>query len=203
MALGVRPLSAATWPAYAALIEAHNGVFGGCWCMSFHAVTKKGRTFEERRDEKRALVAAGRAHAALVFEGEACVGWCQFGSPAELPEIKNRKTYTLTQQGPPPAWRITCFFVDRHHRKLGVAAMALGGALDEIGRRGGGTVEAYPEDTSGRMVSPTFLHAGTLAMFEAAGFTVDRQIGKNKWVVQRQVAPVEAGLGPYSFRRRG
>jgi len=37
------------------------------------------------------------------------------------------------------------------------------------------------------MVSPTFLHAGTLAMFEKAGFTPDRQIGKNKWVVRKTV----------------
>lgn len=183
----IRPLNAETWPAYAALIEAHNGVFGGCWCMSFHTVSRKGRTYEERRDEKQALVAAGRAHAALVFEGETCVGWCQFGSPAELPEIKNKKTYNATLTGAPPPWRITCFFVDRHHRKQGVAAIALKGALAEIARLGGGTVEAYPENTDGRMVSPTFLHAGTLQMFEAARFAVGRQIGKNKWVVSRLV----------------
>ena len=26
----------ATWPAFAALVEDNNGVFGGCWCMGFH-----------------------------------------------------------------------------------------------------------------------------------------------------------------------
>lgn len=186
-AFAVRQLTSATWPAYAALIEAHNGVFGGCWCLSFHANTRKGRTYDERRAEKQALVAQGRAHAALVFDGDACVGWCQFGAPAELPEIKNKKNYAATQLGEPPPWRITCFFVDRHRRKQGVAAAALKGALAEIARLGGGVVEAYPENTSGRMVSPTFLHAGTLAMFEAAGFATDRQIGKNKWVVRRRV----------------
>ena len=110
------------------------------------------------------------------------LGWCQFGSPQELPRIKNRKEYeaglvTL------PDWRLTCFFVDRHHRRQGVAAAALMGALSEISRLGGGIVEAYPEDTHGTRISPTFLHAGSLAMFEAAGFGRQRMIGKNKWVV--------------------
>jgi hypothetical protein len=33
----VRPLSAKTWPDFAALVEANNGVWGGCWCMGFHS----------------------------------------------------------------------------------------------------------------------------------------------------------------------
>jgi hypothetical protein len=31
----VRPLDESTWPAFAALVEHNNGIFGGCWCMSF------------------------------------------------------------------------------------------------------------------------------------------------------------------------
>lgn len=192
MPYDIRPLAADTWPQFEALVEAHNGVFGGCWCMGFHDRSAFRRPYDQRRTEKRALVEKGRAHAALVFDGEACVGWCQFGSPAELPAIKNRKNYEATRTADPAPWRLTCFFVDRHHRKQGVAAAALRGALREIARLGGGRVEAYPEDTHGRMVSPTFLHAGTRAMFEAAGFKVDRQIGKNKWVVVKSVRRIPA-----------
>jgi hypothetical protein len=32
----VRPLDESTWPAFAALVERNNGIFGGCWCMGFH-----------------------------------------------------------------------------------------------------------------------------------------------------------------------
>ena len=179
----VQALRKTTWPAFAALVEAHDGVFGGCWCLGFHAEGKPGQmSVVARCAAKQARVIDGTAHAALVFESEACVGWCQFGSPQELPRIKNRKEYeaglvTL------PDWRLTCFFVDRHHRRQGVAAAALMGALSEISRLGGGIVEAYPEDTHGTRISPTFLHAGSLAMFEAAGFGRQRMIGKNKWVV--------------------
>jgi hypothetical protein len=33
----VRPLDELTWPDFARLVERHNGVWGGCWCMGFHA----------------------------------------------------------------------------------------------------------------------------------------------------------------------
>ena len=182
-----KALDGATWPDFAALVERHDGVWGGCWCMGFHA---KGEGWSKsaalNRAEKEALVRGGRAHAALVYDGAVCVGWCQFGSPQELPRLKNRKEYEAGKTDL-PASRITCFFVDRACRGRGVAAAGLRGALDEIARLGGGVVEGYPDDVSGRKVSGSFLHNGTLAMFEAAGFEKVRQIGKHKWVVRAEL----------------
>ena len=69
----------------------------------------------------------------------------------------------------------------------GVAAAALGGALQQIARSGGGTVESYPEDIEGRKVSAAFLHNGSLSMFERCGFVRNRRIGKHRWVVSKVV----------------
>jgi GNAT superfamily N-acetyltransferase len=182
-----RPLSEATWPDFAALVERHNGVWGGCWCMGFHEEgVGRHKTPAQNRSEKEGRVRESRAHAALAYDGGTCVGWCQFGSPDELPRIKHRRAY-LADLDALPDWRITCFFVDREHRRQGVAATALAGALDEIARLGGGTVESYPEDTSGRSPSSSFLHNGTVAMFERQGFTRSRRLGKHHWVVTRVV----------------
>src|SRR5689334_20758447 len=124
MALVVRPLDVETWPAFAALVGANNGVWGGCWCVGFH-VRLKQRTAEQNRVDKEQLVREGRTHNALVFDGEQCLGWCQFGSPDELPEIKSRRRYDagLTTL---PDWRITCFFTGKGFRRRGVADAALG-----------------------------------------------------------------------------
>jgi GNAT superfamily N-acetyltransferase len=112
--------------------------------MGFHAEgVGRTKTARQNRAEKEARVRDGRAHAALVFDGARCVGWCQFGSPDELPRIKRRRAY-LDGLTALPDWRITCFFVDSEYRRSGVAAAALEGALDEIARLGGGTVESYP-----------------------------------------------------------
>jgi len=181
-----KALDETTWPDFADLAERHNGVWGGCWCMGFHP--EGAVRSHERRSWKETRVREGRAHAALVYDGDTCVGWCQFGPPDELPRIKNKKLY-LAGVEELPDWRITCFFVDKGHRGRGVAAAGLAGALVEIARLGGGTVESYPEDAGDRKVSASFLHNATLAMFEQQGFERSRKIGKNRWVVATTVAP--------------
>ena len=141
---------------------------------------------EQRRALKETRVREGRAHAALVFDDACCVGWCQFGAPEELPRIKHQKTYRSGLRELPD-WRITCFFVARSHRHRGVADTALAAAIEQIARLGGGAVESYPEDTTDRKVSGSFLHNGTVTMFERHGFVRSRQIGKHHWVVSRTI----------------
>ena len=183
-----RPLDESTWPDFARLVERNNGVWGGCWCMGFHEEgVGRGKTVEQNRAEKELRVREGRAHAALVYDGADCVGWCQFGPTDELPRIKRKRAY-MDGLDALPDWRITCFFVDKKGRRRGVAATALAGALEEIARLGGGTVESYPEDIAGRSVSSSFLHNGTVAMFESHGFERTRRLGKHHWVVSRLVS---------------
>ncbi|MEJ3656632.1 GNAT family N-acetyltransferase [Actinomycetes bacterium KLBMP 9759] len=188
MVYAVRPLDGGTWGAFARLVEEHNGVWGGCWCMGFHVQRGTGRTAAQNRAEKERRVHDGRAHAALVFDGDRCVGWCQFGSPDELPQVKSRRRYEkeLTAL---PDWRIACFFTGKGLRGRGVAAAALGGALADIARWGGGIVEGYPEETDDRQVAGSFLHTGPMAAFEKHGFVRTRPISPHRWVVTRVVGP--------------
>jgi GNAT superfamily N-acetyltransferase len=183
----VRPLDESTWDAFAALVEANNGVFGGCWCMGFHPEEDShAETPEPKRLRKLDRVRAGTTHAALVFNGEDCVGWCQFGAPDEVPRIKNRREYDK-ELGDLPDWRIACNFVGKGHRRQGVATAGLAGALELIAALGGGRVEGYPEPAEA--VPAGFLFHGALSTFEKAGFTKDRKIGKHRWVVIKDVEP--------------
>jgi hypothetical protein len=185
----IKPLDAGTWDAFADLADGHNGVWGGCWCTWFHpACAEKGVSAAGNRAYKERLVREGSAHAALVFDGDVAVGWCQYGSPEELPSIYHRKEYDagLVRK---PDYRITCFFIDGRYRRHGVAAVALDGALELIGRAGGGLVEAYPQDTQGKRTSASFLYNGTRSLFEAAGFDYERPKGKNHCVMRRTVFP--------------
>lgn len=191
-----RPLDATTWPDFARLIEANNGVWGGCWCMWYHGLASGGDDPPSRREAKERLVREGRAHASLVYDGTDCVGWCQFGSPQELPRIHNSRAYQATSPSLPD-WRITCFFSGKGYRGKGVAHAALQGAVRQIGTLGGGRVEGYPEDLAGRKASPAFLFNGTLSTFESVCFQRVRLIGKHKWVVTRTIPPEnEAPIAP-------
>ncbi len=182
-----KTLNESTWPDFARLVEANNGVWGGCWCMWYHGKDAGADDSPaQKRKAKECLVREGRAHASLVFKGEDCVGWCQFGSPEELPRIHNQRAY-LAIDPKLPDWRITCFFSGKGHRGNGVASVALEGAIEQIRKLGGGRVEAFPENIVGRKASPAFLFNGTLSIFERHGFERSRQIGKHKWVVTRTV----------------
>ena len=186
--LTIRPLTSETWDAFADLAERHNGVWGGCWCTYFHTL-HPDKTFvaEENRTLKQRLVTEGRAHAALVLDGDVAVAWCEYGPPQELPNIYHRKEYDRTTEQQPD-YRLTCFFVDRNYRRQGMSAVALAGALDLIAQAGGGVVEAYPQDTAGTSVSASFLYSGTRSLFEQAGFTYLRPKGKNHCVMVTTVA---------------
>jgi GNAT superfamily N-acetyltransferase len=145
-----------------------------------------GRPWKER------LVREGNAHAALVFDGDAAVAWCQYGSPEELPRIHHRKEWEAGLTGEPPAYRITCIFVDRDYRRKGVASVAVRGALDLIAKAGGGVVEGYPHDLQGKKVSSSFLYCATRTLFEDVGFSYERPKGKGNCVMRTTVSPVEA-----------
>ncbi len=168
-------------------MERNNGIFGGCWCIGFHAEgADRKSTPTLNRERKLDRVRAGTAHAALVFEGDDCVGWCQFGAPDEVPRIKNRAAYEKGRTTSPD-WRIACCYVGKGHRRQGVATAALAGAVDLIAGLGGGAVEGYPEDAGS--VPAGFLFMGALSTYEKLGFIRDRKIGKHRWVVSRVVEP--------------
>ena len=181
----IRELGRGTWPGFVRIMEKHNGVWGGCWCVAFHLQPGESyRSVTSRRAYKERLVRANRSHAALVYDGEDIVGWCQFGPPAELP---GRMAGFRKLGEAAPDWRITCFFVDRDRRRKGIAEAALAGALRIIAAKGGGTVDGYPIATRGKPYSSSFLSSGTESMFAEVGFGPLGSLGTSKRVMRKVV----------------
>jgi GNAT superfamily N-acetyltransferase len=180
----VRELDPSTWPDQERVLEKHNGVWNGCWCVSFHLKRNEEKQWHGKHRALKNLVRENRSHAALVYDGQDVVGWCQFGPPLELPaRMSGYDKLDLAR----PDWRITCFFVDRDHRKEGVAKAALEGALRFIASKGGGTVDGYPINTKGKPYSSSFLWGGTESMFKELGFHPLGALGTSKLVMRRVV----------------
>ena len=184
----IQPLDGSTWDAFAELVERNNGVYGGCWCIGYHPECgQKGISYRAAKEDR---VRTGGAHAALVLDEDGIAqGWCQYGSPEELSNIKHLREY-LKDAPPTPHWRITCIFVDKRHRGQGIARAALEGALDQIAHLGGGLVEAISEVTTDREAQGRFLFSATVELFEEHGFSRGRQVGKHAWIVSTWIEPV-------------
>src|SRR5881628_3872598 len=146
--LTTKELSAKTWPDLERLFQKPGiGDAWWCWCTFHHTASfsrdNTPRTRAERavrnRQEKKELVGRGNSHGILVYADGDPVGWCQYGSREELPRIDSNPSYRgLAPKGDVKRlWRITCFVVDRKHRRQGVASVALKGALEAIRKKGG------------------------------------------------------------------
>jgi GNAT superfamily N-acetyltransferase len=140
------------------------------------------------REAKLAHVNNGTIHQMLVYRDGRCVGWCQYGPPAEVATIKNPKTYEkgLAEL---PDWRIGCLFTGSGSRRKGVARAAVAAVLAAIADAGGGLVEAYPEQVAGREPQRgAYLHTGPEILFEEFGFIRDRRIAKWRWIMRLRIS---------------
>ena len=184
----VEALTPSTWEAFAGLAERHNGVFGGCWCVWFHCHPEPPERRElGNRAFKEMLVRTGRAHAALVLDGDEAIAWAEYGTVEELPNIHHRKEWEKTVVTLPD-YRITCIFVDRRYRRRGLAEVAVRGALQLVAADGGGRVESYPHDLPpDKKMSSSFLYNATRTMYERLGFTYERSKGKGNCVMSLTV----------------
>ena len=185
----ITALSTETWPAFEDLVARHNGIFSGCWCVYFHPdCAERGQGYEGNRVLKKRLVEEGVAHAALVMDGAEAIGWAEYGTPDELPNIHHRKQYDKEKVADPD-WRITCIFVDRRHRREGITELAIRGALAQIAEAGGGVVEGYPHDLTEvtKKMSSSFLYNSTRRVYERLGFTYVRPKGLKNCVMSIEV----------------
>ena len=146
-------------------------------------------TREGNREAKCAHTERGSVHQVLVYDDSACLGWCQYGSPAELPNIKNPASY---QRGaialPDSAHRVHLHWEQTPWRGRSPAP-----PWPVRWRRsallGGGVVEAYPEQTVDRPPQRrwSYLHTGPEELFAELGFVRDRRIAKWRWVMRTTV----------------
>lgn len=183
-----KELSAKTWPDFEKLFAKYDGVQAGCWCMFYHRTRPlSGLSFEEREKrnhlDKEKLVKRRKSHGIVVYSDGKPVASCQYGHKEELPRIDQGRNYPKLNLDAKNLWRITCFFVDKEHRRKGVAKIALKGVLTSIKKKGGGVVEAYPATHS----TAVAIWFGSVTMFEKEGFRKVARLGRSNIVMRRKI----------------
>ena len=135
---------------------------------------------EGNREAKRRHVMRGTVRQVLVYDGERCVGWCQFGSPPELP--RSTAPGRLRPKG-----RRSAGLADRLHlhqregpRQGRRRRCGRGSARGDQKRAGGGIVEAYPEQTGAAAAAAWRLSAHRTGGSSCMRDTASRGYGRSR-----------------------
>jgi GNAT superfamily N-acetyltransferase len=168
----IRPLTAATWDALAALFS-EGGDPRWCWCAWFRrrGLDWSNSTPESNRDLLRRLVDEGPRPPGLVAlrDGRG-IGWVSVGPREEYERLAQSRV--LARVDDQPVWSIVCFVVSRRERGRGLATALLEAAIEHARSQGARLLEAYPVHTGGQRIASSSAYHGTLRMFERAGFRV-------------------------------
>lgn len=163
------PLTPDRWPDLEALFGPR-GACGGCWCMWWRIPRAQ---FEEQKGEgnrrmMQALVEGGKIPGILAYLDGRPVGWCALAPREEYPTLARSRI--LRPVDDRPVWSVTCFFVAREARGMGLTVRLLEAAVAYARSQGAGVVEGYPVDTGGARRPAPFVYTGLASAFRQAGF---------------------------------
>ena len=105
----------------------------------------------------------------ITYEDGLPVGWLSIAPRTAIPKLMRSRVIKPVDDV--KVWSIICIVVRGGHRRRGVTAAMIDGAVEYAASQGAAAVEVYPADPDGRM-DLTMAFVGTRSMFEPAGFDV-------------------------------
>ena len=186
MSVEVLPASPERWEDLAGLFG-ERGALAGCWCMWWRlpAAEFDRCAGEGNRRTLRALVEEGRSPGLLAYSGSRAVGWCSVAPRSEFGRVE--RSPKIGPVDDRPAWSIVCFFVDRGHRRRGVAEALLAAAVEHAAAHGAELVEGYPVEAERAARDRFSEFSGTVEMFRRAGFVEAAHRGGPRRIMRREL----------------
>jgi len=182
----LQPLTEDNWNLFEELMGEKGGC-GGCWCMLFRLSSKEFVTnkYEGHKNLMHKIVIGGRPTGMLAIYQKKAVGWMALAPREDY--IKIEKSRTLKRIDDKPVWSITCFFVKKEFRKMGLSQKMIQAVIEYAAKNNIKMLEAYPVIPYAEKIPPPFLWVGVLSAFTSNGFTIVQQNGKSKTIVRRLI----------------
>ena len=178
------PLTRKTWPLFVQLFG-ERGACGNCWCMYFRlkrADFVEGKLNDGNKETMKELVWAELPTGVLgIYEGQA-IGWCAFAPREAYPKLENSRVHKRIDDE--PVWSVTCFFIDKQFRRMGISVAMLKGLIAYARKKKVKIIEAYPTIATQPVLPDSFAWIGLYKSFERAGFKIVDRTSKNRPMVR-------------------
>lgn len=173
MNLAIHPVTEARWSDLEQLFESRGGPHN-CWCMAWR-VTESANSESTKVGKKAEL--KKRVYSAvpiglLAYSNNAPIAWCSIAPRDSYRPLGGK---VLKEE----VWSLTCFFVKREFRNLGLSRELLHAAIKYAKENGAKYVEAYPVGPD----SPSYRFMGFKPTFEREGFDYIKMAGSRRNVM--------------------
>jgi GNAT superfamily N-acetyltransferase len=140
-----------------------------------------GKQNNGNKDAMKELVYAGKPTGVLgIYEGQA-IAWCAFAPREDHMKLENSRVHKRIDDK--PVWSVSCFFVDKNFRRVGVSVAMLKGLIEIARKKKIKVIEAYPTIPS-KELPDSFAWIGLYKSFERAGFEIADRTSKNRPMVR-------------------
>lgn len=182
--LTFEPLTRKNWAKFVALFG-ERGACGNCWCMYFRLKKDEfvaGKQNDGNKKAMKELVWEDKPTGVLGFYDGQPVGWCAFAPREDYLKLANSRVHKPIDNE--PVWSVTCFFIDKAFRRMGVSVAMLNGLIDYARTQNIKIIEAYPTIPTQETLPDSFAWIGLYKSFERAGFKVVDQTSKSRPMVR-------------------
>lgn len=168
--LSFKPLTLKIWKDFEELFGA-NGACAGCWCMYWKM---KRKEYDEKRKNGRTksavkkIVKSGTIPGLVAYHKGTPVGWIAIEPRDAYPVLNNSRI--LQPVDDKPVWSITCLFVNKDYRRMGVSEYLIKSAAEYAKKKKAKIVEAYPVEPKTDKAAPPFIFTGVASAYINAGF---------------------------------
>jgi GNAT superfamily N-acetyltransferase len=192
----IETMTAERWPDLCELFGP-SGATSGCWCMFWRLPAKEwsAGAGSAARDPEHGnkvkferVVASGEQTGLLAYDGTSAVGWCAVAPRSAYVRVSRSRVLAPVDPDEPGVWAVTCFFIHRQHRGIGVGHALLEAAVAVAAANKATAVEGYPIDTAGGKRRTGDIYTGTVSQFTRAGFVIVDQPVTKRIVMRRDVS---------------
>jgi len=202
--LRIVPANEASWDDLQEIFGSR-GAAARCWCQrfklspgeSFGAVPAEDRALRLRQQTGCGDPDSPTTSGLVAYVDDVPAGWCAVETRPSYEGLV--RVFRVPWEGrdedrsDPSVWAVTCVFVRAGHRREGLSHELIAAAVPFARDRGAGALEGYPITTTGAIAEE--LHVGTVAGFEAAGFSVVSRPTPRRVVMRIELRSGRPGSG--------